>query len=51
MRGMYFMERHERIPLEEVGAFVQRWLAQGARVVVVTRNADGVTCNVSLQRD
>ncbi|MCM2273541.1 MAG: hypothetical protein NDI75_01905 [Candidatus Didemnitutus sp.] len=45
------MERHERIPLEEVGAFVQRWLAQGAKVVVVTRNADGVTCNVSLQRD
>lgn len=48
---MYFMERHERIPLEEVGAFVQGWLAQGVKVVVVTRNADGVTCSVSLQRD
>lgn len=44
------MERHERVPLAEVGDFVLRLLREGARIVVVTSNADGLTCNISLQR-
>ena len=47
---MFFMERHENVPLAEVGERVQRWLAEGVRIVVVTRNSDGATCTVSLQR-
>ena len=48
---MFLMERNENIPLSEVGAFVQRCVADGAQIVVVTRNPDGATCTVSVQRD
>ncbi len=47
---MFLMERHEKIPLPEIGAFVQRCAEAGALVIVITRNADGVTCTVSVQR-
>ena len=48
---MILMETHEQVPLAEVGAFVQRCLAEGARIVVVTQNFDGLSCSVSVQRD
>jgi hypothetical protein len=48
---MFLMDRHENIPVAELGAFVQRCLDQGATIVVVTRNTDGVTCTVSVQRE
>jgi len=48
---MILMETHERVPLAEVGGFVQQCLAEGARIVVVTQNADGLSCSVSVQRD
>jgi hypothetical protein len=48
---MFLMDRHENIPLSEIGAFVQRCVDAGATIVVVTRNPDGQTCTVSVQRD
>lgn len=48
---MFLMDRHENIPSAEVGAFVQRCIDAGATIVVVTRNADGRSCTVSVQRD
>ena len=48
---MFLMERHENIPVAELGAFVQRCLECGATIVVVTREADGQRCTVSVQRD
>lgn len=48
---MILMERHENIPVSEVSEFVQRCLARGATIVVVTRKPDGRTCTVSVQRD
>lgn len=48
---MFLLERHERIPLSEVGAFVQRCLDEHATLVVVTPNLDGVTCTISVQRE
>jgi hypothetical protein len=48
---MFLMERHENIPLAAVGAFVQRYLDSEATIIVVTRNSDGRTCTVSVQRD
>jgi len=48
---MILMKTHERVPLAEVGAFVQQRLAEGARIVVVTQDADGRTCTVSVQQD
>jgi len=48
---MFLLERHERIPLTDVGAFVQRCLDENATLVVVTPNADGVTCTISVQRE
>lgn len=48
---MFLMERHERIPIADVSAFVQRCVEAGATIVVVTRNPDGFTCTVSVQRD
>lgn len=48
---MFLMERHENIPVSEIGAFVQRCLEAGATIVVVTRNPDATTCTVSVQRD
>jgi hypothetical protein len=47
---MFLMERHEKIPLPELSAFVQRCAEAGASVIIITRNADGVTYTVSLQR-
>lgn len=48
---MFLMERHENIPLSEVGVFVQRCLDAGATITVVTLNPDGRTCTVSVQKD
>lgn len=48
---MFLMERHENIPVSELGAFVQRCLDHGATIIVVTRNADARTCTVSVQRE
>ncbi len=48
---MFLMDRHENIPSAEVGAFVQRCIDAGATIVVVTRNSDGRSCTVSVQRD
>lgn len=45
------LERHENVALEKVGEFVQRLLAEGARLVVVTLQPDGLTCTISVQRD
>jgi hypothetical protein len=47
---MLLMERHENIPLAEAGAFLQRCIDAGASVVVLTRNPDGRTCTISVQR-
>lgn len=49
--GMFLMERHEHIPLNEIGAFVQRCMDAGATITVITRNPDGRTCTVSVQRE
>ena len=48
---MFFMERHENISLNDLGAFVQKCVTAGAMIVVVTRNPDGVTCTVSVQHE
>jgi hypothetical protein len=48
---MIHIERHENIPLSEVGAFVQRCLDSGAAAVIVTRQPDAEHCVVSVQRD
>lgn len=48
---MFLMDRHENIPVAEVSAFVQRCMEMGATIVVVTRNADGCSCTVSVQRE
>jgi hypothetical protein len=48
---MILMETFDNIPKEEVGAFVQRCLDEGAVIVVVTRNPDGQTCTVSVERE
>jgi hypothetical protein len=45
------MKTHEGVPLEEVGVFVQKQLAEGAIAIVVTRNPDGRTCTVSVQHE
>lgn len=45
------LERHENISLEKVGVFVQRFLAEGARLVVVTIQPDGLNCTISVQRE
>lgn len=45
------LERHENVALEKVGAFVQRLLDEGARMVVVTVQPDGLACTISVQRD
>lgn len=45
------LERHENVALEKVGEFVQRLLAEGVRMVVVTVQADGAHCTISVQRD
>jgi len=45
------LERHENIALEKVGTFVQQLLAEGARMVVVTVQPDGLACTISVQRD
>lgn len=48
---MFFMERHENISLSELGAFVQDCMVTGARILVISRNPDGLTCTVSVQRE
>lgn len=48
---MFFMERHETISLTELALFVQECMRSGARIVVISRNADGHTCTVSVQRE
>ena len=45
------LERHENIALADVGAFVQRLISAGARLVVVTILPDGLHCTVSVQRE
>ena len=47
---MLLMERHENIPATEIGIFVQRCLGEGASIIVITRNPDGRTCTISVQR-
>ncbi len=44
------MERHEQIPIPDLGTFVQRCLTDGAQIIIISRNTDGTTCTVSLQR-
>lgn len=48
---MFLMERHENICLSELAAFVEQCMLSGARIVVVSRNVDGYTYTVSVQRD
>ncbi len=48
---MFLLERHEEIPLRELGAFIQQCAESGATIVVVTRNPDGKTFAVSVERD
>lgn len=48
---MFLMERHEKISVRELGTFIQQCVDAGAHIVVVTRNPDGETCTVSVQRD
>lgn len=48
---MFLMERHENISLENLGAFVQQCMDEGGQIVVITRNPDGMTCTVSVQRE
>lgn len=48
---MFLMDRHENIPIGELGAFVQRYIDSGATIIVVTRNHDGKTCTVSVERE
>lgn len=48
---MFLMDRHENIPIKELGAFIQRTVEAGATIVVVTRNPDGKTCTVSVERE
>ena len=48
---MIFMETHDQVPNPDVGAFVQQCLAAGAILVVVTKNSDGRTCTISVQRE
>lgn len=45
------LERHENVALAKVGEFVQRLLAEGARLVVVTIQPDGLSCTISVQRE
>ncbi|MDP1578876.1 MAG: hypothetical protein Q8M02_01270 [Candidatus Didemnitutus sp.] len=47
---MFLLERHAEIPLHELGAFIQRCVDSGATIVVVTRNPDGKTFAVSVER-
>lgn len=47
---MILMETNDSVPRNEVGALVQRWIGEGAVIVVVTQNPDGRTCTVSVQR-
>lgn len=44
------MEHHEHIPIPDLFAFVQRSLTEGVQIIIISRNADGATCTVSLQR-
>jgi hypothetical protein len=48
---MILMKTYDSIPRQEVGAFVQKCVAEGAVIVVVTQNPDGRTCTVSVQKD
>ena len=48
---MILMTTHEGVPLADVGAFVQKCLAEGAIAIVITRNPDGCSCTVSVQND
>lgn len=48
---MILMKTHDSVLQSEVGAFVQRCVDEGAVIVVVTRNPDGHTCTVSVQKD
>jgi hypothetical protein len=48
---MILMETHDAVAREDVGAFVQQYLQEGAILIVVTNNPDGVTCTVSIQKD
>ena len=48
---MILMKTHDSIPREKVGAFVQQCLTEGALIVVVTKNPDGRTCTVSVQKE
>jgi hypothetical protein len=46
---MILMKTHETVLQTEIGAFVQQRIAEGAVIVVVTKNPDGRTCTVSVQ--
>lgn len=48
---MVLLESHEKVLRAEVGAFVQKCVNEGAIVLVVTLNPDGLTCRVCVQRD
>lgn len=48
---MFLMERHEKILLPDLGEFVQQCIESGGQIVVITRNPDGLTCTVSVQRE
>lgn len=48
---MILMKTHDHIPLKKVGDFVQQCLDEKAVILVVTRNADGKTCTVCVQKE
>ena len=43
------MVTHDCVRRDEVGAFIQQYVREGAMIVVVTQNPDGRTCTVSVQ--
>jgi len=47
---MILMETFDDVPKDEVGAFVQRCVDDDAVIVVVTRNTDGESYTVSVER-
>ncbi len=48
---MFLLERHERISLKDLAAFVQDCMQSGVKILVISRNDDGQTCTVSVQRE
>ena len=50
-QSMILMKTYDSVLREKVGGFVQKCMAEGAVIVVVTQNPDGRTSTVSVQKE